>query len=200
VSSVHSAASLVAKRIGELSRTGPLLVAIDGRSGSGKSTLSRQLERLLDAAVVEGDDFYRDLPDDRRRTIGAAQDATRFFDFERLQAEALQPLLDGRQARYHPYDWVAGEGLSADLREVAPRPIVILDQVYSGHPLLRDLVDLAVVVVTEDARRLQRIAARGAANASWHALWEAAEVHYFTTVRPAGTFDVVVDGAAVSDG
>lgn len=44
--------------IAELSRERltPLLVAIDGRSGAGKSTLAAAV--IVEAAVIDGDDFY----------------------------------------------------------------------------------------------------------------------------------------------
>lgn len=193
------AVSFVAGRVEELARSRqPVVVAVDGRSGSGKSTLSAQLARVLDAAVVDGDDFYRDLPDAERRSVDPALGATRFFDLDRLRDEALLPLRDARPARYRAYDWDAGAGLTADERQIAPRPVIIVDQVYSGHPALRDLVDLSVLVVTDDARRWARLAARGSGNASWHSLWEAAEDHYFTQVRVAESFDLVVDGTAIS--
>lgn len=47
-------------RIAELSRERltPLLVAIDGRSGAGKSILAAAVIAELEAAVIDGDDFY----------------------------------------------------------------------------------------------------------------------------------------------
>jgi hypothetical protein len=52
---------LVANRPGR-----PLIVAVDGASAARTSTLAAAVGRRLNASVVAGDDFYRDLPERRR--------------------------------------------------------------------------------------------------------------------------------------
>ena len=56
-------------------------------------------------------------------------------------------------------------------------------------------MDLAVLVELEDdrARRTRLLAREGPTfMAAWHALWDAAEDLYVGSIRPRGSFDLVV--------
>lgn len=173
----------------------PLLMAIDGASAAGTTTLATAVGRRLGASVVAGDDFYRDMPEQRRRDLTPAEGVEQFFDWQRLRRQALQPLRAGRAARYRPYDWRAGTGLAQQLIEVPPTPVIVLDGVYSARPELHEEIDLAVLVETPPEERRRRLVARGHGNDAWWPRWNAAEVLYYTTVRPARSFDLVVPGA-----
>jgi uridine kinase len=173
----------------------PLLVAIDGASAAGTTTLATAVGRRLGASVVAGDDFYRDLPEQRRRALTPAEGVEQYFDWQRLRREALQPLRAGRTARYRPYDWRSGAGVAQHVVEVSPTPVVILDGVYSARPELHEEIDLAVLVETPPEERRRRLVARGHGNDGWWPRWNAAEALYYATVRPAGSFDLVVPGA-----
>ena len=81
---------------------GPVVVAVDGHSASGKSTFAAALATRLAAAVVHVDDFYRDMPEVDRLALSASEGISRYFDWERLRAEALVPLAAGRPARSEP--------------------------------------------------------------------------------------------------
>jgi uridine kinase len=74
----------------------PLVIAIDGRSGAGKSTLARQVLAVVDAALVEGDLFYREMPHDQRAALTPEEAVANYFDWERLRDQALVPLRRGR--------------------------------------------------------------------------------------------------------
>lgn len=79
-----------------------------------------------------------------------------------------------------------------------PKPVILLDGVYSARPELADLVDLAVLAeAPNDRARRQRLIAREgeAFMNAWHALWDAAEDHYFSLVRPRSAFDLNVTPA-----
>ena len=133
------------------------------------------------------------MPEDERWGLGAAEGVDRYFDWQRMRREALEPLRLGRAARYRPYDWVAGGGLVAAEVEVAPADVVIVDGVYSARPEFGDLIDLAVLVDTPAEERLRRLRARGHGNDRWWSRWSAAEDVYFASVR--ASFDLVVSGA-----
>jgi len=51
----------------------PLVIALDGPSAAGTSTLAGDLGLLLAASVIEGDDFYRDMPEEQRWSLTTAQ-------------------------------------------------------------------------------------------------------------------------------
>ncbi len=76
----------LADEVRDVSRR-PRLVAVDGRAGAGKSHFARSLIPLCgDVALVRVDDFlwWSDIEG----------------WWERLRREALEPLLDGRQAQF----------------------------------------------------------------------------------------------------
>jgi uridine kinase len=176
-------------------RVAPLLVALDGRSGTGKSTLAALLAERLGATVVEGDDFYPGGSDAEWGARSAAEKAALVIDWRRLRADTLEPLLAGRPAAWHPFDFQAGRGLAAHTVTRDPAPVIVLDGVYSARPELADLVDLAILVeAADDSVRRQRLLAREGAPfmAAWHRRWDEAEDYYFTHVRTRSSFDMVV--------
>jgi uridine kinase len=171
----------------------PLVVAVDGRSGAGKSTLARQLLAAIDAALVEGDLFYRDMPDDQRAVLTPEEGVARYFDWERLRDQALVPLRRGDAAGFRPFDWRRGVGLASPVI-VLPRPVVIVEGVYSARPEFDGLVDLRVLVETDEGERHGRLGRRVHDLGAWTVRWEAAEEVYFTRVRPPGSFHLRVWG------
>jgi uridine kinase len=174
---------------------GPVLVALDGFSAAGKSTAAAGLAAVLGAAVVHVDDFYRDMPDAARLGLSPADGVEEYFDWQRLREQALIPLRRGLPARYCRFDWATGHGLAGEVH-VPPRPIVLIEGVYSARPQLSDCIDIAIYVDTPPRRRRQRIQDRGHGNQPWNARWDAAESLYFQTIRPLSTFDVTIPGSS----
>src|SRR4051812_36624804 len=170
-----------------------VVVALDGMSAAGKSTLAEALRVRLDAALVHADDFYRDLPEEERRRLSPAEGVMFYFDWERMRDEAIQRLAQGKSASFRCFDWADGEGLQTEPISVEPRPIVIVEGVYTGRPELRPLVDLAVLIETTSDERKRRRRSRHDPS-EWEARWDAAERYYFSTVCPPESFDLVVRG------
>jgi phosphoribulokinase len=175
----------------------PLLVGIDGPGGSGKSTLAGELVRQLDGAVVvEGDDFYRDLPEEVRAALGPEAGYQQYFDWQRLRREVLVPVRDRRPAlRYQRYDWEHAR-MGAWVTLPMP-PVVVVEGVYTLRPALAELVDLKVFVATGEAVRLERQRARGENPDAWIGRWMAAEDHYLGVARPDLAADLVISGEVV---
>lgn len=177
-----------------------IVVAIDGRSGAGKSTLANAIARDIGAAVVHGDDFYRDMPDAERRALSAAQGVDRYFDWHRLRDEALLPLRDRRAASFRCFDWTVGHGLG-EVIVVEPCGVVIVEGVYSARPEFEHLIDLRVLVTIPQEQRVLRLDDRAGerdrhAPEAWDAHWDAAECVYFETICPPSDFDLMVGGDA----
>jgi uridine kinase len=168
------------------------VVALDGFSAAGKSTLAAALSDRLDSAVIHGDDFYRDMPEQERLGLSPAGGIENYFDWRRMRSEVLEPLRQGRSATYRPFDWATGGGFG-DPVTVDSRPVVVVEGVYSARPELASVVDVAVFVDTPEHERTQRRALRHDPT-EWEVRWDAAEELYFRTVRPVESFDLVVPG------
>jgi para-aminobenzoate synthetase len=182
-------------------RTTPFLVAIDGGCGSGKSTLAAMIVAEVNAALVTSDDFFAaHISDEGWDARTPAERAADAIDWRRLRAEVLEPLLAGERASWHAFDFESGtrpDGsyrMRSDVVSVEPAAVIVLDGAYASRPEFGDLVDLSVLVDVPVSERHRRIAARDDAEfvAGWHARWDAAEEYYFSAVRPAGSFDLVV--------
>lgn len=180
----------------------PVIVAFDGRSGSGKTSLALPIVEHLDAAYIPSDDFYAaEIGDDQWIGMTAVERVRDGINWRRLRAEALEPLVAGRPAEWHPFDFESGpltDGTylpSEQLRYVAPKSVVVLDGAYSTRPELADLLDFTVLVSAPEETRNVRLAKReGAAFlAKWHRVWHEAEMYYFSKVRPPSSFDLVVE-------
>lgn len=174
---------------------GPMLVALDGRSGTGKSTITVALAELVGGVAVSADDFWAGGEDALWHARTPAQRVADGIDWRRLRREVLEPLRDNQPARYRPFDFQAGCGLGAPVY-VPSTPVIVVDGAYCARPELRDLIDLTVLVVLDDAERRRRLLARegDAFMTAWHRLWDPAEQLYFTEICPPQRFDVVLDG------
>jgi uridine kinase len=178
----------------------PFIIAIDGGSGAGKSTLAVQIAQVLNAALVQSDDFYSaHIPDaewDRRTPEERYDDV---IDWRRLRTEVLLPLRAGQTARWHPFDFAhpRADGTyppSSEVVERGPADVIVLDGAYSTRPELLDLIDLTMLIDVPVSIRHARLAARedAAFLTAWHARWDAVEAYYFSQVRPTAVFDLVI--------
>ena len=183
------------------SHTRPIVVALDGGSGAGKSTIAGEVQQLTGAAYVLLDDFYTTSVSEAELRRRCVEDRLRVvFDWERVRQLALEPLRAGQAGRWHAFDFLSGLrpegafGLQRDVTEVAPAPVILLEGSYSASPELADLIDLAVLIDVPVRERHRRTAARDDPEflTQWHSLWDDVEAYYFTHVRPARSFDLVV--------
>jgi uridine kinase len=183
----------------------PVLVAIDGPSGSGKSTFALRLGDEFEAALVQSDDFFAagisNADWDARTPEERATDA---IDWQRVRVEALEPLLAGKSAKWHPFDFARGVrpdgtyAMRSDFVEREPALVIVLEGAYSTGGALADLIDLTVLVDAPREVRHDRVQAREEQEflAAWHTRWDAAEEVYFTKIRPRSSFDLVVTSKA----
>ena len=187
----------------------PFVVAIDGGSGSGKSTIGSAVAAELGAILVPGDDFFSaHVTHEGWAEKDAALRAADCIDWRRLRLEALEPLIAGQPARWATFDFTqaihtdGSYGSSLDWqRTLLPASIIIVEGSYSARPELGDLVDLSVLINVPVQVRHQRLVMRSEPDclAMWHMRWDRAEEHYFSHVRPAASFDLVVTNAPSAD-
>lgn len=164
----------------------PLVVALDGRSGSGKTVLSGLVtselaRRGVGCTVVHLDDLYPGWTG-----LAAA--------LPRLCAEVLQPLHEGRPARFTSWDWYAGR--PGPVREVPATEVVVVEGVGSGATGCGALVDLVVWLEVDAVVRRRRALARdGEVFAPHWQEWAAQEDAVFTGRGGPGPADLVLRGA-----
>ena len=188
-----AAAQVIAAITGwQAGAAGVLVVALDGHGASGKSTIASAVAAATGAALVHTDDFFRWPAAGQLATSGRTMPVDCYYDWQRIRAEALEPLRAGREATFRRFDWQAGAP-AGDPATVEPRDVVVLEGVFSAAPQLGDLVDQSVLVATPEPERLARLRRRVSPE-EWDEGWLAAERAYFTAIRPPGSFSLVVAG------
>ena len=181
----------------------PLLVAIDGHSAAGKSTLAATLQNLLEASgpdkvtVVHMDDFYRVMPEPLRATLSPEEGYEGYYDWQRLQAEVLEPPALSKTGRYRRYDWQTGT--LGETGEVKPEGVVLVEGCYSSRPELRPYYHVILYVDAPESLRITR-QKRRTDDEVWVARWDAAEKHYFSKHPPASfAHHIVSYGEVISE-
>ena len=196
---VSSILDLLAERAKPTDR--PVVIAIDGPSSSGKSILATALALRSGAAVLEGDDFYRDtLPSlsvAQREAMSDAAVVDAVIDWERLRDEGLLPLRAGHPATFQPYEWGANNGRLASAKTIPAAKLIIVEGVYAARPELADLIDFAIYLGIDPDVRAKRYAQRED-DPGWRGFWERGEVYYFSDVRPPASFDLQLDAEALT--
>jgi para-aminobenzoate synthetase len=179
----------------------PIVVAVDGGSGAGKSILAFWIHSELDSALIPLDDFFSaDIPDYQWDEFTVEEKLRYVFDWDRLRHQVIEPLLRGKPATWRAFDFESGlrvdgtYGMQDELKQREPADVILIEGAYSASPELADLVDLAILVEVPVEERHARLEAREEREflRQWHRIWDEVESHYFTEVRPKGSFDVVV--------
>lgn len=155
---------------------GRVVIAIDGKSGTGKSHLSRLIEACAGVSTIHMDDFF--LPKEKR-TKERYEMAGGNVDSERFIEDVIIPLKRGMPFSYRPFD-CSTMSLKNELIEIA-KPFIIVEGVYSLHPLFRDVYDMGYVLTAPYSSRIDRIKARSGDDKleKFISLWMPLEDKYF---------------------
>lgn len=175
-------------------RKRPLVVSLDGGSGAGKSIIAQNIASAVSGVVVPGDDFFRaTVPPEQWSTLSLADRRRLVMDWARLKREAIIPLIEGRIAQWHPFDFDTANRLSTRTVIRHPAPVILIDCIYSSGPELAGLIDIAILVDADPVvRRARHNAREGNDDIEWHDLWDPVEGHFFTNIRPPESFDLVI--------
>ena len=154
-----------------------IIVAIDGPCASGKTTLAQALKNTLDCNVIPVDDFFLQP---HQRTQKRLNTTGGNFDKERLLNEVLEPLKNGTDFTYRPYDCKSGT-LSEPI-SIKAKSITLVEGVYSLHPDLSAYYDFCIFVKTDKQTQLERLKKRNHLILSrFISEWIPMEEKYFST-------------------
>jgi uridine kinase len=177
-----------------------ILVGVDGLGGAGKTVFSVAMARSLRSAgqpavVVHFDDFFfpsaeRSIGTPETKPIGGD------FDWRRLRDDVLLPLRGNQIARYRRYDWE--QDALAEMHEIPPGGIVIVEGVYCTRRELADLYDVRVWVECPRDICLARGISRDGeeARSRWELDWQPSEERYVREHAPTQAAHFVVRGVA----
>lgn len=187
----------VISKISELlqNNSKPVLVVLDGRSGTGKTTIAKQIANRLNGVEILADNFWVGGSDEEWDKRSPQEKSEQAIDWKRIKTDVLEPLLAGKSASWHPFNWKTGEGLAEESIEAEPKKLVVLEGAYSSRPELQDIIDLSILVeVPDDANRRDRLINREGTEYmdNWHKRWDPAEDYYFSKVRPNSSFDMII--------
>jgi len=140
---------------GRMRRLKHVMVAIDGDSASGKSSLARLLGAAYQCNVFQMDDFF--LRPSQRTPERLAEPGGN-IDYERFREEVIEPLKTGKPFAYRPYDCRAGK-LSGPV-QVGPKPLSVIEGVYSLHPYFDGAYDIKVCLTVHANDQRSRLLSR----------------------------------------
>ena len=161
------------------------LVCVDGPAGSGKTTFADRLADRLgqgQATVVHLDDLYEGW---------SGLEGTLW---DRVSAQVLEPLRDGRPGRFQRYDWEAGR--FDGWVDVPVAPVLVLEGCGSGRREAAEATTLLVWVEAPRDLRLRRGLERDGEHLRdrWTA-WMDAEQRHFAANDTRARADVRIDGS-----
>ena len=168
-------------------RTGPLVVAVDGRSAGGKSTVAGRLaEAIGPGTVVHTDDVAWNHG---------------FFDWDGLLVDGvLAPLSRGEAVAFRPPAWVE-HGRPGAVEVPAGVDVVLVEGVGASRQSLAPHLDAAVWVQSDadeaNRRGIERDITLGRNRAEAVAFWDewmVQELPFLAADRPWERADLVVCG------
>lgn len=172
---------------GALAKNERVVLALDGGAASGKTTLAAQLSAHYQAPVIHMDEFF--LPPDMRNEERFSKPGGNIH-FERFNAQVAEPLRRGEGFSYEIFD--CSEGKITHEKRIGRERLIIVEGVYSLHPMYRDVYTLQAFLKTSPEIQDARLKARG----QWlydrfQSLWLPLERAYFDAFQPEKACDHV---------
>lgn len=133
----------------------PVVIAIDGRAASGKTTMTQQLKEILDADVIQMDDFFLPLELRAEERFAAAGGNVHH---ERFAEEVLPHLSSAEPFSYRIFDCSRMDYHGK--REIGAGKIRIVEGSYSCHPILGNYADVLVFSDVSPEEQMERIRRR----------------------------------------
>ena len=167
-----------------------VVVAIEGGSASGKSTLAEMLSEIYGCSLIHMDDFFlrpEQRSEQRLSEIGGN------IDRERFEEEVALPLTRGEKVSFRRFDCrtqTLGEPI-----EIAPKPLTVVEGVYSMHPYLSRYYDLSLFLDIDPELQKKRIELRNTPSFAkrFFEEWIPLEERYFEGADVKARADMVIE-------
>lgn len=165
-----------------------IVIAIDGPSAAGKSSLSKKLTEKYNALLIRIDDYF--LPE-TMKTKERLSEIGGFFHYERFIDEVVNHIYDDT---LHLQKFNCMTQLLEDKIEYKNSQIIIIEGVYSLHPLLRDMYDISIFMDVERDEQIKRIEKRNGTKMldKWINIWLPLENRYFIEFNIKNIADIVM--------
>ena len=172
-----------------LTQKQPMILALEGGAACGKTTLAAQLAHHYGALVIHMDEFF--LPPAMRSEARFAEPGGNIH-YERFNAQVAQPLRRGEAFSYEIFDCSAGK-ISGEKR-IEKNALIIVEGVYSLHPLYRDIYTHSIFLKTDEKTQDKRLQARGEwLYQKFQSLWLPLERAYFQQFNIEKSCDLVLE-------
>lgn len=176
--------------ITEIKDVSPKIIAIDGRCASGKTTLAQNLSDLLDADVVHMDDFFLRPC---QRTKERYEESGGNVDYERFDDEVLQPLVNGKDISYHPFDCSTMK-IKNEAILINRNKTIIIEGSYSLRKEFIKYYDFKIFMDVDKEKQLERIKKRNPDKIEqFIKLWIPYEEKYFDTYNVRNIVNIIID-------
>ena len=167
----------------------PTVIAIDGRAGAGKSTIAQLLSDILNAPIIQMDDFF--LPP-ALRNESRLQETGGNVHYERFYEEVLPFLKKNTPFSYRRFDC---HRMNYNGKKEIPTSMwYIVEGSYSMHPTFGNYMDISVFCDISAEKQRKRICLRNgeAMLKRFTDTWIPMEEHYFETEHIRKRCDVVL--------
>ena len=167
-----------------------VVVAIEGGSASGKSTLAEMLSEIYGCSLIHMDDFFlrpEQRSEQRLSEIGGN------IDRERFEEEVALPLCREERLCFRRFD--CGTQTLGEPIEIAPKPLTVVEGVYSTHPYLSRYYDLALFLDIDPELQKKRIEIRNTPSFAkrFFEEWIPLEERYFEGADAKARADMVIE-------
>lgn len=179
----------ILQKAAQIQQDGIRVIAIDGRAAAGKSTAAEMLGKILDADIVQMDDFF--LPPSLR-TEERLSEAGGNVHYERFKEEVMPYLKTSREFSYRCFDCYRMDYHG----EQSVKTLLwrLVEGSYSQHPVLGNYADLKVFMDVEPKEQMRRIICRNGNEmaAMFHDRWIPMEENYFEHYQIRNGADLVL--------
>lgn len=167
----------------------PVTVAIEGGSASGKTSLAAFLETVYPCNVFHMDDFFLQP---HQRTPQRYAEPGGNVDYERFKTEVLDAIARGEPFSYRLFDCRTMQ--LGETVHVQPKPLSIVEGVYSLHPSFSSAYDYAIFLDVDENTQAERILRRNGSQMQKRFLseWIPLEKLYFDHTRTAERCSIVI--------